>query len=387
MSAATAFPSLSQLLAWSTEHLTEAADFWTSAGDRCYYVANQVWRDSLAVDWQGVAADALRSDTHADMLTTSAVADQLHAAGKVARRGASDLSAAHSRIRYAVDDARAADFTVTEDLSVTDRLTAESPAQRTARQVQAHAFAMDIRQRAMQLVGLDEEVAGKIITAVAGIRTAFPQNTIAGAPPKSNLVRAVDWKQDPAPVPPPSLGADDIRRVLEKLPRGNKSDIREVRSQEDLDNLWKWMRAQGVERSEGYGKLPGEMRQLPDGTIVGRREAAGSTKMPALDIRVPDGGGYLKVHINPTRGGVPDILAPIRPATPEPARTPFEPRPVAPPPVQSTPRGPGPAPPFGGGGPVPPESVPHPVQPPHSHHGLPVLGKDELPDLDEFGQE
>lgn len=103
----------------------------------------------------------------------------------------------------------------------------------------------------------------------------------------------------------------------------------EVRLQEDLDNLWKWMREQGVERSEGYGKLPGEMRQLPDGTIVGRREAAGSTKMPALDIRVPDGGGYLKVHINPTCGGVPDIPAPIRPAAPEPARTPFEPRPVA----------------------------------------------------------
>ncbi len=37
-----------------------------------------------------------------------------------------------------------------------------------------------------------------------------------------------------------------------------------------------------------------------------------------------------------------------------------------------------------GGGPLPPESTPHPVQPPHSHHELPVLGKDELPDLDEF---
>ena len=37
-----------------------------------------------------------------------------------------------------------------------------------------------------------------------------------------------------------------------------------------------------------------------------------------------------------------------------------------------------------GGGPVPPESVPHPVHPPHSHHGPPVIGRDELPDLDEF---
>ncbi len=114
-------------------------------------VANQVWRDSLSVDWQGVAYDRLRTATHADMLTTSAVADQLHGVAKVARSGASDLYTARSGVRYTVEDARAAGFNVGEDLSVTDRSSGGSPAQRAARQAQAQTYVGDIRQRATQL--------------------------------------------------------------------------------------------------------------------------------------------------------------------------------------------------------------------------------------------
>ncbi|ORB83985.1 hypothetical protein B1987_09445 [Mycobacterium kansasii] len=105
------------------------------------------------MDWRGAAADTLRTETHSDMLTTSAVADQLHEAAKVARSGAADLYAARSRVRYAVQDARAAGFDVGEDLSVTDRSSGGSAAQRAARLTQAQAFAGDIRQRAVQLSG------------------------------------------------------------------------------------------------------------------------------------------------------------------------------------------------------------------------------------------
>ncbi|MCV7199656.1 hypothetical protein [Mycobacterium angelicum] len=118
MSAVTAFPTLSQLVAWPTEHLSHAADHWKAVAGRCYGVANQVWRDALAVDWQGATADAMRTDTRSDMLTASAVADQLHEAAKVARSAASDLYAARSRVRYALEDARAAGFDVVEDLSL-----------------------------------------------------------------------------------------------------------------------------------------------------------------------------------------------------------------------------------------------------------------------------
>jgi hypothetical protein len=174
MSAVAGFPGLSQLLARPTEHLTEAADYREAIGGRCYGVANQVWQDAVSIDWQGEAADTLRTAAHTDMLTTSAVADQLHAAAKVARGGASDVYTARSRVRYAVEDARTAGFDVGEDLSVTDRSSGGSPAQRAARQAQAQTLAGDIRQRAAQLVGLDQQVAGKISAAVAGIRDAFP---------------------------------------------------------------------------------------------------------------------------------------------------------------------------------------------------------------------
>ena len=209
MAAVAGTPGLSALLAWPTDHLTEAAGHWETVGERSYGVAHGVCSDALTVDWCGEAAEALRTDTHADMVTTSAVVDQLQAAAGVARGGASELEAARSQMRYAVEDARSAGFEVGEDLSVTDRMAGGSAAQRAARQAAAQTFAVDIRERASQLISVDGQVAGKITAAVAGVGDTFPQ-TPAG-PPKPR-VRAVDhtWKQDggngqadpPPPTPP-----------------------------------------------------------------------------------------------------------------------------------------------------------------------------------------
>jgi hypothetical protein len=137
MDAATgSFPSLSELVSWPTEHLTEAADYWAVAGNRWYEVFNQIWRDSLSVDWRGNGAEALRTRTHADNIKVGGSVDQLHEAATTARAGASDLYAARSRVRYVVEDARDAGFDVSEDLSVTDLSAGGSPAARAARQAQ-----------------------------------------------------------------------------------------------------------------------------------------------------------------------------------------------------------------------------------------------------------
>lgn len=217
MAAAAGVPSLSALLAWPTDHLTDAAAHWESVGERSYVVSHQVWRDAHSADWHGEAAEALRTATHGDLRTTSAAVDQLQAAARVARSGASDLSAARSRVRYAVEDARTAGFAVGEDLSVTDRMTGGSTAQRAARQAAAQAFAGDIRQRAAQLVGLDQQVAGRVTAAVAGIRDTFPQMPAPAAPPSDNRVWAVDnhtfkqSPQQPVPVNPNDMTADEAR--------------------------------------------------------------------------------------------------------------------------------------------------------------------------------
>jgi hypothetical protein len=220
MAAVARAPGLSALLAWPTEHLTEAATHWETVGERSYGVSHGVWRDALTVDWSGEAAEALRTDTHADMMTTSAVVDQLQSAASVARSGASDLDAARSQMRYAVEDARSAGFEVGEDLSVTDRMRGGSAAQRAARQAAAQAFAGDIGARAAQLVGLDAQVAGRVTAAVAGVGSTFPQT-----PSTNGQVHAVDsrtFKQgpdQPPPTPPKGPSAAEIRKVIESYPR------------------------------------------------------------------------------------------------------------------------------------------------------------------------
>ncbi|MGC2679948.1 MAG: hypothetical protein WA415_28870, partial [Mycobacterium sp.] len=186
MAAVAGAPGLSALLAWPTDHLTEAADHWEAVGERSYGAAHGVWSDALTVDWSGDVAEALRTDTHADMMTTSAVVDQLQDAASVARSGASDLEAARSQMRYAVEDARSAGFEVGENLSVTDRMSGGSAAQQAARQAAAQAFAGNIGQRAAQLVSVDAQVAGGVTAAVAGVRDTFPPNA-----PNNGKVRAV----------------------------------------------------------------------------------------------------------------------------------------------------------------------------------------------------
>lgn len=178
VAAVAGFPDLSQVLVWPTQHLTDAARHWAAVGERSYSVIHQVWRDGLSSDWRGRAADALHAATHDDVGKTSGVADQLRVAAGVARSGASELVAARSRVRYAVEDAMRSGFDVYEDMSVADRSTGGSAAQRAARQAQAQAFAGDIRRRAAELVALDQQVAGRVTAATAGIRDTFPQTRI-----------------------------------------------------------------------------------------------------------------------------------------------------------------------------------------------------------------
>jgi hypothetical protein len=307
MSALAGSSSLSQLLAWPTEHLTEAADNWDTTGERCYGVANQVWRDALSIDWQGEAADALRTATHADMMTTSAVADQLQAAAKVARSGASELYTARSRVRYAVEDARTAGFNVGEDLSVIDRSSGGSPVQLAVRQAQAQTFAADIRQRAAQLVALDQQVAGNVTTAMAGIRDTFPQNPAAGTPPKDNHVQSVDhhWKQDPAPPPGPDSDPpwrnlpsprtwEEVRNALRQLHRGKNEPNRQLDTPEEIREFWDWLTKGAVGDLPHSGGFP--RKELEDGTAIKFRPESGSGG-PTVEVVPPGATKGPKVHL------------------------------------------------------------------------------------------
>jgi guanyl-specific ribonuclease Sa len=149
-------------------------------------------------------------------MTTSGVVDQLQAAATAARSGASELDAARSQVRYAVEDARSAGFEVGEDLSVTDRMTGGSAAQMVARQAAAEAHAANIGGRAAQLISADAQVATRVSAAVAGVGNTFPQ-----IPATNGQIRAVDshsFKQDPAlPVSPNDMTKTEALAAWEAI--------------------------------------------------------------------------------------------------------------------------------------------------------------------------
>ncbi|MGA8330269.1 MAG: hypothetical protein WB777_13350 [Mycobacterium sp.] len=302
MAAVATLPSLSQLLDWPSEHLTDAAEHWEAVAERNYGLANQVWQDASSVDWQGNAADALRTATHSDMIAASAAADQLQTAAKVARSGAADLYAARSRLQYALDDAHAAGFEVDEEGSVFDRSTGGSAAQRAARHAQAEALSANIRQRAGQLVAADQQVAGKVTAAVAGIRDTFP----SAPAPEGGGVQAVDnhtFKQDPVtPDPnadspwkdhPPPRTLDEVRDALRQLPRGRNAPHRELRTPEEIQEFYEWLTRNSV------GNLPPfafPRRQLEDGTVIEMRPNS-SSGGPVIEVKPPGAKEGPKVHL------------------------------------------------------------------------------------------
>jgi hypothetical protein len=309
MAAVATLPSLSQLLDWPTEHLTDAAETWDAVAERNYGLANQVWQDASSVDWQGSAAEALRSAAHSDIIAAGAAADQLQTAAKVARSGASDLYAARSRLQYALEDAHAAGFDVDEEGSVFDHSTGGSAAQRAARQAQAEALAANIRQRAGQLVAADQQVAGKVTAAIAGIRDTFPQSPAtptSRTPPRKPDIQAVDhhsFKQEPAtPDPnadspwenrPPPKTLDDVRDALRQLQRGRNAPHRELPTAEEIEKFYEWLTRNSV------GNLPPfefPRRQLDDGTVIEMRPKS-SSGGPVIEVKPPGAKQGPKVHL------------------------------------------------------------------------------------------
>jgi hypothetical protein len=206
--------SLSQIRAWSTEHLVDAASSWTTTADQWEDVFVRMRNQSHSIAWKGDGGDGLRQRTGADLPLVSSKADQLRQAAGIARNGASEISAAHRRVLYAVEDAHNAGFTVGEDLSVTDTHTRGTAAEQAARQAQAQAVAGDLRTRAEQLVGTEHMVAGQLTATTAGVSTLGFAQTPA---PNRNGIQLVDFKQDggtpapPAPRPAPPATGDPVK--------------------------------------------------------------------------------------------------------------------------------------------------------------------------------
>lgn len=167
--AATAVPTLSVLLSWNTEHLTEGAEYWERTADRWDSAFAEVQQQIGASGWEGEAFDAATERASADKVRVGTVADDLRDGARTARQGASDVSAARSRLQFMVEAAQDAGFDVYDDYTVASRQTPGSLAEQAALQAQAESFAEDIYGGATQLVARDQQVGAGIATAVGHV--------------------------------------------------------------------------------------------------------------------------------------------------------------------------------------------------------------------------
>jgi hypothetical protein len=96
------------------------------------------------------------------------------------------------------------------------------------------------------------------------------------------------------PVRNAPAGGPDIAKDLDGLPGGKQPHVRTVGTEDELQSLYgKWSEGGTDVTPRGYN---GKLVRLPDGTIVGLRNASKSGGA-TIDIKLPD-GTVQKVHID-----------------------------------------------------------------------------------------
>ncbi len=164
-------PTRSEVENWDTEHLDAAADHWSKTAtvwEDCFtQYAHQVANPG-GTPWEGDAAEAAQQRAHSDRLIVVGLADKLHDASAIARKGATQLKEACRLVMRSVHSAEDDGFTVGEDFSVTDGRQFSRVAA-AARQAKAEAHADAIRAAVADLVAADTRIAGEITTAAAGL--------------------------------------------------------------------------------------------------------------------------------------------------------------------------------------------------------------------------
>ncbi|BBY64289.1 hypothetical protein MHEL_25320 [Mycolicibacterium helvum] len=197
MSGSGPIPSLSQVRAWDTAHLSEAAAHWTDTATTWEYVFTYVpslMASPGGTPWEGVAAEAAQGRAYSDRLKVPSAADQLHDAASLARRGADQIRYAKQRVLDAVRRGEQAGFTVGEYFSVTSRRTG-TPAHVAASRAQAEALATDIGARLGELIAADCKTSAEIACATAGVGDVTFND--ARKRVDEGAVRFVDFKQAP----------------------------------------------------------------------------------------------------------------------------------------------------------------------------------------------
>lgn len=165
---AVAIPTRSEIEAWTTNHLADAATAWRSAAAASQEAFEQHRENICApggTTWEGDAKDAALDRVTRDVSVVGIQNDVLLRVADIAENAVTDINAAKRDVLAAIAAAEADDFAVAEGLSVTDNRAYDIDTA-AARATAAAEHAEDIRWTAERLVQADN-LAGSQLQAKA----------------------------------------------------------------------------------------------------------------------------------------------------------------------------------------------------------------------------
>jgi Colicin D len=191
--------------------------------------------------WKGDAARRFLQEAQPDQESVNRAVEHADAMADAAERGGDYLRGARESTLEAITRAEEDDFTVSEDLSVTDKYLWESPVDQVARQRAALAHRDFIAHWATRLEAANTSIAAQLNAGVAEMTAITPahwrQPTVGSGPPAERdddtnttsghrgKVQAAGhgWKQDPTWEPDPAnMTPEEARDAY----NGLKDDIR-----------------------------------------------------------------------------------------------------------------------------------------------------------------
>lgn len=190
-------PSRSDIEAWGSSDLDAAAIRWRTVAGALESAFEQHRQNILApggTTWEGDAKDAALNRVTTDISVVRRQGDVHREAADIATRGSEDIHAARSRVLEAIAEAEQDDFTVGEDLSVTDNRAydEETAAVRTRAATEHAEF---IRWRAEQLVTTDALIGQQLKASAADLESIRFEDEREGHETDSTI-RLVDNKTE-----------------------------------------------------------------------------------------------------------------------------------------------------------------------------------------------
>lgn len=178
---------LTQVRAWATRHLADAAREWTRSADTREHTFTQLAQrvgNPGGTQWHGATAESAQQRASGDRIIVVGFVDQLHRAAGTAIAGADQIDAAKAAVLQAVSDAQRDGFTVGHDFSVSSNESG-SRGYLSARQAKVELHARAINAALRELVATDSRVAGRVEEAAAGLGAVTFAESDTGVLPES----------------------------------------------------------------------------------------------------------------------------------------------------------------------------------------------------------